>query len=218
MTRRAHSTPTQPSQAQPGAWRLLAILVVLLLSLGCILMRLGDVQVIKRSTLASQADRPVVRTLTVLPRRGTITDRYGLPLAIDIDRQSLYVVPELIDAERRPQVAAQLAGLTGHPIDAILLALNDTSVRWRLVARGLAPEAAKQVAALEEPALRLMYEPQRSYPQSALAAYVLGGVNHDRNGIGGVEASYNGLLHGATGIITAEVDALNQPIPLRPID
>ncbi len=218
MTQRAHSTPIQASQAQPAPWRLLAILAALLLGLGGILVRLGDVQVVKRSALASQADRTVVRTLTVLPRRGTITDRYGLPLAVDIDRQSLYVVPELIDAGRRPQVAAQLAGLTGRPIEAILLALNDTSVRWRLVARGLAPEAARQVVALEEPALRLMYEPQRAYPQGALAAYVLGGVNHDGDGIGGVEASYNGLLHGATGIITAEVDALNQPIPLRPID
>src|SRR5215211_1296000 len=181
MTQRPHSTSTQPPQGQPGTWRLLAILAALLLSLGCILMRLGDVQVVKRSTLASQADRPLVRTLTVLPRRGTITDRYGLPLAIDVDRQSLYVVPQLIDAERRPQIAAQLAGLTGHPIDSILLALNDTSVRWRLVARSLAPAAAQQVAALDEPALRLMYEPQRAYPQGALAAYVLGGVNHDRD-------------------------------------
>src|SRR6266542_1780167 len=168
MTQRAHSTPIQASQAQPAPWRLLAILAALLLGLGGILVRLGDVQVVKRSALASQADRTVVRTLTVLPRRGTITDRYGLPLAVDIDRQSLYVVPELIDAGRRPQVVA-----------------------------------------LEEPALRLMYEPQRAYPQGALAAYVLGGVNHDGDGIGGVEASYNGLLHGATGIITAEVDALN---------
>jgi cell division protein FtsI (penicillin-binding protein 3) len=218
MTQRALSTSTQPPQSQPASWRLLAILAALLLSLGGILVRLGDVQVIKRSTLASQANRPVVRTLTVLPRRGTITDRYGLPLAIDVDRQSLYVVPELIDAEQRPVVAAQLAGLTGHPIDTILLALNDTSVRWRLVARGLAPEAAQQVAALEEPALRLMYEPQRAYPQGVLAAYVLGGVNQEGSGIGGVEASYNTVLHGATGIITAEVDALNQPIPLRPID
>jgi cell division protein FtsI (penicillin-binding protein 3) len=218
MTQRAHSTTTQAPQSQPGAWRLLAILAALLLGLGGILVRLGDVQVVKRSALATQADRTVVRTLTVQPRRGTITDRYGLPLAIDVDRQSLYVVPQLIDAERRPQVAAQLAGLTGHPIDSILLALNDTSVRWRLIARGLTNEAAKQVAALEEPALRLMYEPQRSYPQGALAAYVLGGVNGDGSGIGGVEASYNTLLHGATGIITAEVDALNQPIPLRPID
>src|SRR5215211_1445768 len=194
MTRRAHSTPTQPSQAQPGAWRLLAILLVMLLGLGGILVRLGDVQVVKRSTLASQADRPLVRTLTVLPRRGTITDRYGLPLAIDVDRQSLYVVPELIDAAQRPHVAAQLAGLTGRPINTILLALNDTSVRWRLVARGLSHEVAQQVAALDEPALRLLYEPQRAYPQGGLAAHVLGGVNHDGDGIGGVEASYNTLL------------------------
>ena len=181
-------------------------------------MRLGDVQVVKHSALATQANRTVVRTLTVLPRRGTITDRNGLPLAIDVDRQSLYVVPELIDAERRPQVAAQLAGLTGRPIDSILLALNDTSVRWRLVARGLSHEVAQQVAALDEPALRLLYEPQRAYPQGTLAAHVLGGVNHDGDGIGGVEASYNTVLHGATGVITAEVDALNQPIPLRPVD
>jgi cell division protein FtsI (penicillin-binding protein 3) len=189
----------------------------MLLGLASVLVRLGDVQVVKRSALATQADRPVMRTLTVLPRRGTITDRAGLPLAIDVDRQSLYVVPELIDAARRPQVAAQLAGLIGTPVDEILVALNDTSVRWRLVARGLSHEVAQQVAALDESALRLQYEPQRAYPQGALAAYVLGGVNRAGDGIGGVESAYNEMLHGTTGIITAEVDALNQPIPLRPI-
>jgi cell division protein FtsI (penicillin-binding protein 3) len=62
-----------------------------------------------------------------------------------------------------------------------------------------------------------MYEPQRRYPQGALAAYVLGGLNNNGEGIGGVEAAYNETLHGTTGVITAEVDALNQPIPLRPV-
>lgn len=211
--------PPRPAagQGRPAAWRLLAILLVLLLGLAGILVRLGDVQVLKRSALASQANRTVVRTLTVQARRGTIVDRNGLPLAVDVDRQSLYVVPELIEPARRPQVAAQLAGLLGRPIDAILLALNDTSVRWRLVAPGLAPAQAEQIVALDEPALRLLYEPQRIYPQGALAAHVLGGINRNGDGIGGVESAYDLLLRGTTGIITAEVDALNQPIPLSPI-
>jgi cell division protein FtsI (penicillin-binding protein 3) len=206
-----------PAQSQPSFWRMLMILLAMLLGLGSILIRLGDVQVIKRSALATRADRPVMRTLTVQARRGTITDLRGLPLAIDVDRQSLYVVPELIEAERRPQVAAQLAGLLNRSIDQIVPALSDTSVRWRLVARGLLPAAAQQVAALDEPALRLLYEPQRVYPQGALAAHVLGGVNLNGDGLGGIESSYDTLLRGTTGIITAEVDALNQPIPLQPI-
>lgn len=217
MTHRTFTPAARPAEGRPATWRLLSILVALLLGLGGILVRLGDVQVVKRSALATQADRSVLRTLTVQARRGTITDRNGLPLAIDVDRQSLYVVPELIEPERRPQVAAQLAGLIGHSTDEILAALSDTSVRWRLVARGLAPEQAEQVLALDESGLRMLYEPQRMYPQGSLAAYVLGGINRNGDGIGGVEAAYGTLLQGATGIITAEVDALNQPIPLGPI-
>jgi cell division protein FtsI (penicillin-binding protein 3) len=183
--------------------------------LGAIAIRVSDLQVFKQSELAERAERTVTRAITIPAQRGTITDRNGTVLAMDVDRHSLYVVPDLVPEKERAALAATLAGLLNLPIDDILPALSDPKSRWRLIQRGLAPETAKAVRELEEPALRMIFEPQRVYPQGELAAHVIGGVNGAGDGLGGVEAFYQRTLRGATGVITAEVDPLNQPIPLR---
>src|SRR5208283_549104 len=49
---------------------------------------------------------------------------------------------------------------------------------------------------------------QRFYPDNEIAAQVLGYVGMDDNGLGGLEQKFESQLHGASGLVEANVDAL----------
>ena len=55
------------------------------------------------------------------------------------------------------------------------------------LARGVVPETVHAVNALGEPGIAFDREPQRLYPQTALAGHVLGWVDRDGHGASGME-------------------------------
>jgi cell division protein FtsI (penicillin-binding protein 3) len=154
--------------------------------------------------------------LPIQQQRGVITDRLGNVLAMDVERQSLWVIPRYIDPNRAPRLAATIATLVGADPQQLLASMLNDEVYWVRVARWLEPEMAQQIAALEEPGLRLIYETRRIYPQETFAAQLVGAVNHNHDGISGVEAFYNTRLKGVEGSLRAEFDPDNNPIAIAP--
>ncbi|HEX9369385.1 MAG TPA: penicillin-binding protein 2, partial [Roseiflexaceae bacterium] len=145
-------------------------------------------------------------------------DGAGNVLALDVDRESLYVVPSQVDQQNAPRLALMLSALLGKPAPDILAVLQDRKRAWAPLKRWLDPEIAKQIEKLveTEPALQIVYEPRRVYPQGSFAAQTIGAVNLENVGISGVEGYYDDVLKGATGTITAEVDAQQNPIWIAP--
>jgi cell division protein FtsI (penicillin-binding protein 3) len=199
-------------------WRMNAVLLVALLAIGGITLRLGNLQIVQHQSLSTQARSEINQQLKIAPRRGTIRDRAGNVLALDVDRESLFVVPQQVSQQSAARLALMLSGLLGKPAQEILPVLQDQSKYWVPLKRWLDPEIAKQVAKLaaDEPGLRLIYEPRRVYPQGSLAAHTIGAVNFEGVGISGVEGYYDSVLKGVTGTITAEVDAEQNPIWIAP--
>lgn len=197
-------------------WRINAVLLVSVLLLGRVFVRLGDLQVAQHEQLSTMARSEIDKQVTIQPRRGTIRDRMGNVLALDVDRESLYVVPSLVDPKGAPKLALVLSGLLGMPAPDILALLQDQEHYWLPIRRWLKPDISERIAALNEPALRLIPEPRRVYPQGNFAAQVIGAVNFEGAGISGVEAFYDTELKGITGTITAEWDAANNPIWIAP--
>jgi cell division protein FtsI (penicillin-binding protein 3) len=211
------STQANRSVAIPR-WRMNAVLLAAILAILVITFRLGDVQIVQHQSLANLAHGEINQQLTIPPRRGAIRDRAGNVLALDVDRESLFVVPQQVKQQDAARLALMLSGLLGKPAQEILAALQDQSKYWVPIKRWLDPEIAKQVAKLaeDEPGLRLIYEPRRVYPQGNLAAHTIGAVNFEGVGISGVEGYYDDVLKGVTGTITAEVDAEQNPIWIAP--
>ncbi len=196
-------------------WRINAILIVVVLITSQIIIRLGNLQVVQHKELSGSARAEFDRTETIQPQRGVIRDRMGNVLAIDVDRESLYVDTRLVDPEEAQKLALVLSGLIGKPSGDILENLLDKPYYHRL-ARWLKPEISAQIAKLEEPGLVLVPEPRRVYPQETYAAQVIGAVNHEGVGISGIEAYFDYELKGITGTVTAEWDSLGNPIWLDP--
>ena len=186
-----------------------------------VIVQLANVQVVQRDYLLNKVRAEVNRQVTIQPRRGTIRDRLGNVLALDVDRDSLYVNTSLIGQKSAPKMALVLSSLLGLPANEIQARLEDQE-HYSRVARWLEPEIAERITSLKQQdpetwaGLDLVPEPRRIYPQGSYAAHTIGAVNYERIGISGVEGYYDTELKGITGTITAEWDGGNNPIWITP--
>src|SRR5688500_15241134 len=154
--------------------RLLIVLLLFALTAVACLLRiavLGLFDAGPRS--ASMAD-------LLLPSRGEIVDRNGVPLARAFPAYALWYNPEALGSGA-PLVKPP-AEIARALVD-VFPDLDEANVRRRLVAgkpgylaRRVLPEQANRIHALGEPALEFPREPDRYYPQGSLAAHVLGFV------------------------------------------
>jgi cell division protein FtsI (penicillin-binding protein 3) len=201
--------------AQP--WRFAVVLVLTVLVMARIVVQLVDIQLLDRQAYAQKAEQEIVFTKPIPAQRGMIRDRFGSALALDVERESLYVNPREIPAEDAVRIAQILEGWLDLPAEEILAKIIDTKREWVPVARWLDPAVADKIRLLEEPALKLEYETKRFYPQGDFAAHVVGTVN-TLGGISGIESSMNDILMGSSGVITAEITASGGPIWAQPYD
>ena len=103
--------------------------------------------------------------------RGDIVDRNGAPLARTIDAWAIGVHPDELLGDKR-EIAQRLAGILGLDENTIYAQL--TARKFAYIERDASASLVTEVNAIGEPALVFEREPQRLYPQSELAAPVLG--------------------------------------------
>ncbi|NNJ10469.1 penicillin-binding protein 2 [Chloroflexales bacterium ZM16-3] len=207
---------TPPARVRLERWRINAVLLLCLVLVARVVVRLGDLQVAQHDTLSAQARAEIDQQVPIQAQRGLITDRLGNVLAMDVDRESLWVVPSQINPDKAARLALTLSALLGKDSADILTSLTDTEHYWLPVARWLDPQVAAQVDALNEPGLHWQYEPRRVYPQGTFAAQLIGAANDNGDGISGVEGFYNGQLQGSNGSLEAEFDPNKNPIAIAP--
>ena len=129
----------------------------------------------------------------LLPPRGEITDRNGVPLARVSPAYALWFNPQAMDDGGPPlvkpaaAVAAELAAIFPD-LDQGAVAQQLASGQRGYIRRRVLPEDANRVNAIGELALQLPRETDRYYPQGSLAAHVLGYVAADDTGRVGMEA------------------------------
>ena len=133
--------------------------------------------------------------ISLMPKRGDIVDRNGQVLARTIDAWSIGVHANklLNDPE---DVAARLAVLMPERSEAEYLSILRSGVRFTYLRRRAMPDLVAQVNAIGEPAMAYAREPERLYPQTTLAAHVLGYTDFDGRGVAGMERVLDGRLTG----------------------
>jgi len=128
----------------------------------------------------------------LLPPRGEITDRNGVPLARAFPAYALWFDPKAMGDDgaplvRSPQEVARALKAIFPDIDEARMAARLASGRGGYLRRRILPEEANKVFALGEVALQVPRETDRHYPQGSLAAHVLGYVVEDEGGKIGME-------------------------------
>jgi cell division protein FtsI (penicillin-binding protein 3) len=166
--------------------------------------RLYFLHVVESADLRNRAQRQQQRTLDVSPRRGTIYDRNGGELAASIKVDSIFAVPdEVVDIDA---TSASLSKLTGIARAELKKKLQPgRSFVW--IKRKMSESEASAIRAAGLPGIYFQKEDKRFYPKSQLAGHVLGFVNVDEEGMGGLEYRYNDVVRGEAGKIVVMTDA-----------
>ncbi|MCL9983113.1 MAG: penicillin-binding protein 2 [Erythrobacter sp.] len=165
---------------------------VLWVALGFALVTLIAMVRIASLAFAGQAPERTSLEDALLPPRGEITDRNGVPLARAFPAYALWFDPKAMGDQGSPLVRTPQE--VARELKAIFPDINEARMAERLASgrsgylrRRILPEEANKVFALGEVALEIPRETDRHYPQGTLAAHVLGYVVEDEGGKVGME-------------------------------
>ncbi len=187
-----------------AAKRLLIVACVALLWSTAVLGRLAYLQLVRHGDYLARALRQQQRTIEITPQRGIIYDRNMHPLAMSVPVKSAFAVPAEIADESL--AAHLLSGVVNVPQD-VLEARFQSSRSFAWVSRKLPPEKVEAVEALNLKGIYFQEENQRFYPKRDLAAHVLGFVDPDEKGLGGIESELDGQIRGKSEKIIVMADA-----------
>jgi cell division protein FtsI (penicillin-binding protein 3) len=128
-----------------------------------------------------------------VPERGDIVDRQGQPLARTIDAWTIAIHPTKVIGDKLA-LARQLAVLMPEHSAEQYFALLRSGRPFFYLRRRAAPSVVEAVNAIGEPGLAIEREPDRLYPQTALAAHVIGYTDIDGHGVAGMERAFDKRL------------------------
>ncbi|HTG14158.1 MAG TPA: penicillin-binding protein [Blastocatellia bacterium] len=192
---------------KPSEKRLAIIQVFIVLWMTAIGCKLVWLQVKQHDWLSARAGRQQQAEIELSPTRGVIYDRNGNELARSVEAKSLYASPaEIKDPDR---MADRLSELLDVDRDALYKRLTSTQVLVA-VKRKLADDEVAAVEKLGWHGLRFVNEMKRYYVTGSSAAHVLGFVDSDEHGGGGIELAYDKLVRGQGGNLLLDVDAFNK--------
>jgi len=131
--------------------------------------------------------------IALVPERGDIVDRDGHPLARTIDAWTISVHPKKIIGSKL-DIARTLARLMPEKSEAQYFAMLRSDKPFYYLRRRASPALVQAVNAIGEPGLAIDREPDRLYPQTSLAAHLLGFTDIDGHGTSGVERKFDQRL------------------------
>lgn len=190
-------------------FRFYAIFTLLMVGFAVILIRLVFIQGVEHDLWVARAEQSQQKHVKVEAERGTIYDRNGKILAMNIERPSIYAMPSHIKSPH--QLAGQLA-----PI----LKISKKQLHEKLLKKKefvwLKRKISLETRALIEEkhfeGIGFLRESKRVYPRNSRFGHLIGFAGLDNKGLEGVEHSYDSSLRGKAGFVVMERDALGQSV------
>ncbi|MEU7569414.1 penicillin-binding protein 2 [Streptomyces fradiae] len=209
--------------------RLRLVSVGLTLVMLAFVVRLLQVQAVDAAAYAAKADKNRYLSHKLAAERGEITDRAGIALATSVDAYDITADPKMFTPQESKvpdapeQAAALLAPILGKDPAALVRTLKSPpSPRYAVLARKQTPQVWNQIKDLKALFARKAREDRaeggpgvsvlagvlsekstrRVYPNGSLGAGILGYVNAEGRGAGGLESMLDEELAGRDGKIT----------------
>ena len=188
--------------------RLLIVAGVALLWITAIFFRLGYLQLYRHRDYLARAQRQQQRIIEISPKRGAIYDRNMNALAMSSKVNSAFAIPSQI--KDKSLAAHLLSGVLGVPAD-VLESRLDSSQNFVWIERKLLPEKAEAITQLNLAGVYTQPENKRFYPKGSLASHVVGFVDMDEKGLGGIEYTLDSQVRGKSEKILMMTDAHQIP-------
>jgi len=129
-----------------------------------------------------------------VPHRADIVDRNGVPLARDIPGYAISVRKDRLIGDRHALARALSRIFPDETEQHFYQILATGKSNWAYLRTRALPREVAAVNALGEPGIEFPREPERLYPQRALAAHLIGFTDRDGNGVLGAERAFNDRL------------------------
>ncbi len=166
-----------------------------------IIGRLFYLQLFQHDDYVRQAQAQQERDVEVRAPRGAILDRNGQPLAMSVAVDSVCVNPMRIqDLQISADLLSRILSLNHAELTEKLVSAKEAGRRFLWIKRKISMEESERLRAYNFDWVELRQESSRYYPNGELAAHILGGVNHEEKGNGGIEQFYDKELVGKPGL------------------
>jgi cell division protein FtsI (penicillin-binding protein 3) len=183
--------------------RWLVVWVLAVVWIAVVIGRLSYLQLFSYGEYLAKAQRQQQRIFEISPMRGPIYDRKGRELAVSLPLDSVFGDPaEIADVQT---VSGLLSRVLGVPAEDLADKLRQARTPVRL-ARKLSPETVQRITDMNLKGVFFQKENRRVYPQRELASSVLGYVDVDEKGIGGIEYSLDKQIRGRPGKMMVMAD------------
>jgi cell division protein FtsI (penicillin-binding protein 3) len=173
--------------------------------------RMFQLQVLKKEQLYKLAAQQHHVQIPLVPKRGTVYDDKNNELAVSIEVDSVYADARKIeDVKKTVNDLASILQIDREELKQRLKSRR--SFEW--IQRKISSKEVEQIKALKLPGIHFLKENRRFYPNSQLAAHLVGFVGLDSKGLEGIEYQYDALLNGANHVMTTAKDALGREIAI----
>lgn len=195
------------------------IIILFLGFVGAFILIVGKavkVQIVDSDALIARSESQIFRETTVYPKRGSIYDRNGNPLAINIQTYSIFTIPK--NLENKNKALKDLV--------RVIPKINLSKLRRKIKGRNRYTWLARKIVLSKKQvekvkAIKGIYiddVPKRLYPNHEVAAQILGFVGIDNIGLAGIEHQFNEELKGKPKVVKYVKDAKGRPIKFESQD
>ena len=197
---------------------LMAVLGVLVFLI--LVIKLFSLQILRHDELEAKALDQQTRSTEVAATRGTIYDRNGTIMAISATAETVFLSPLEMDralsdkdnpvAWTKDSVAQKLSEILEINKEGILKKMERTDSQYEVLKLRVEEDVADQIRTFINDegvvGVYMVTDAKRYYPYATLASQIIGFVGTDNYGLYGLEARYNDVLDGETGLVVSTKD------------
>lgn len=196
--------------------RIRIVLFIIIFCFVLIILKVFYIQVIDYKKLNEYANNLWSRNLPIEADRGKIATSDGVVIADNLTTVSLVFIPNQIEADKKEEIALQIAKILNCNVEAIREHIFKKSSIERVHPEGrrLNYEQADAIDKLKYKGVYLVKESKRIYPYEKLLCHSLGYVGIDNQGLSGLELQYDDYLTGEAGSIQYYSDAKGQKLTM----
>jgi cell division protein FtsI (penicillin-binding protein 3) len=197
--------------------RIQSTFFVFLILFGLVATKAFYVQVVQKDKLLAYARSQFMRETREYPNRGSITDRDGNPLAINVQTWNLYTFPRKKGLGYQNQIK-ELSKIIPEMSYTSLWSKVKNRSKYTWLARRvrLDDSQVKKIKKLD--AIHLEEHSTRVYPNHELSAQILGFTGIDNVGMAGIEIIKNKDLRGEAQLVRYHRDAKGRPVKYEQIE
>ena len=197
---------------------LMAVLGVLVFLI--LVIKLFSLQILRHDELEAKALDQQTRSTEVAATRGTIYDRNGNIMAISATAETVFLSPLEMDralsdkgnpvAWTKDSVAQKLSEILEINKEGIQKKMERTDSQYEVLKLRVEEDVADQIRTFINDegvvGVYMVTDAKRYYPYATLASQIIGFVGTDNYGLYGLEARYNDVLDGETGLVVSTKD------------